>query len=756
MSDYETSSAVAEDSTAKVDANSSKDEKLLREIRDRYTYALKSWEDVREEAKVDRRYLLNDPWDPKDRKEREDAGRPCINHDELNQYINQYVNGLRQSPPGIKVGPADEGTDEKTAELQQDLTRSIEYESDASSGAYVGAAEDAAESSYGFFRVTREYVYPDPDPSLGTRAFDQQIRIKAIVNPDSVVYDPDCKQPDWSDARYAFVIDPIPRDDFERRYPKAQKTSFSADDAKTAPDWIQDKIILVAEYWKAEETSRTLYLLPDGSISDVAPKGTEKKNTKARTATKRSIVQYITNGVEILETRPQPGTIIPIIAVIGKEMYTDDDTGITRHLISLVRLARDPQMSLAYLNSLEMEEAGLTPKVPYVGYKGQFESDSEAWEEITKVPHAYIQADPVVDASSNQVLPLPRREQFTPNFAAYEVAKDSCRRAIQAAMGIMPLPTAAQRDSEKSGIALQRIQQQQNVGSFHFTANLHRAMRLCGKIIDEWAPVVYDTERSLTLTKPDGKKKIVKLNTAQPYDAGNGQMEQYRVTEAKHNITISVGPSELSAFQAASEFTDLLVNNLGQLPPPGTPAAKVLAESIRMKQLGPKGDSLAAIFDPPQNEQIPPQAQAMIQQAQQQMTLMQAEFQKLQQEKQAKVVENQFRAEIEKFKVEQETMREQNRQNFELQKMRIELEMKAAVAEITTKAQNENEREAFVRDVYQETSSQGHELEMQAREQQHEHDMAEHNATNQQVMAEQDQQNQLEQQAAQEPQQPSE
>jgi hypothetical protein len=43
-------------------------------------------------------------------------------------------------------------------------------------------------------------------------------------------------------------------------------------------------------------------------------------------------------------------------------------------------------------------------------------------------------------------LPLPRRQAFTPNFQEYEIAKDSCRLAIQAAMGISPLPTAAQRD----------------------------------------------------------------------------------------------------------------------------------------------------------------------------------------------------------------------------------------------------------------------------------------------------------------------
>ena len=61
----------------------------------------------------------------------------------------------------------------------------------------------------------------------------------------------------------------------------------------------------------------------------------------------------MTNGVEILErsAAPEPGNIIPIIPMIGLERYVDDD----RKLFSLVRLARDPQLSPAYLNSQEMK-----------------------------------------------------------------------------------------------------------------------------------------------------------------------------------------------------------------------------------------------------------------------------------------------------------------------------------------------------------------------------------------------------------------
>src|SRR5574340_144245 len=114
------------------------DEALLQEIRDRYRYACDAWREIREERKIDMRYISGDPWDESDRKARADAGRPCINHDELGQYVNQAINGLRQNKRGIKVSPAGNGASEKTAELHQDLIRTIEYRSQAQS-AYVTA-----------------------------------------------------------------------------------------------------------------------------------------------------------------------------------------------------------------------------------------------------------------------------------------------------------------------------------------------------------------------------------------------------------------------------------------------------------------------------------------------------------------------------------------------------------------------------------------------------------------------------------------
>jgi len=180
---------------------SAEDEALLREIRAKFTYFTDRWKESKDERNTDLRYVCGDPWEAKDRRAREEAGRPCVSHDELGQYVNATVNSVRENKRGIKISPGGKNSNDQTAETRQNLIRAIEYRSNGPS-VYLTAFQQMVEGSYGFFRIGREYVAPD-DPEND----DQQITISAIGNPNSVLYDPDCKKPDWSDASAVFVLD---------------------------------------------------------------------------------------------------------------------------------------------------------------------------------------------------------------------------------------------------------------------------------------------------------------------------------------------------------------------------------------------------------------------------------------------------------------------------------------------------------------------------------------------------------------------
>lgn len=669
------------------------DEELLREIREDFTYFRDFWTDNHNEWKTDLKFVSGDPWDPDAREEREDNSRPVLSPDELGQYLNAAINNLRQNKRAIKVNPTGQGATDKDAERRAAIIKGIEYKSNAQS-AYTNAFENAINCGMGFFRVTTKIISDEGEVNPW---------IKIIENPLSVLLDPNAKEADFCDQKRCFVMDVLRKRDFARKYPKAQKRSFEADDVKIAPDWFQAENILVAEYWRVD--------------------GYDENGEGGK------VTQYITNGLEILEKNDWPGSWIPIIAVTGKKMLVPRGNEIKIMYASMIRLARGPQKMLAYIASQEAEEFGMAPRAPFVGYVGQFETDKDSWELLNKVPRAYVQADPVVDEATSSILPLPARPAFTPNAQAYEIAKESWRRSIQASMGITPLPTAAQRQNEKSGVALDKIQSQQAIGSFHFTDNFDRAIENAGRQVNELITLVMDTPRQVGVRQPDDTHDMMHVapgGQGAPPDVA--PEDTFDPTKGEFDVTISTGMSYQSQREEASAFVDTLIGEMANLPLPPQAKATLLARAISLKDIGPIGDELAKIIDPQgDGEPVPPQAQQMIAQLQQQLQALNAACQHYEQK-------------IQELEFEKKAGLVKNQGEYAVAKLKIEAGL--AEAEINTKAQNLSERMEFVGDLIKQLIEQQHEKQMAAQEAAHAQDLQQQQGEQQSQLADQQAENQ--------------
>lgn len=678
------------------------DDELLREIREDFQYFRDFWSDNHDEWKTDLKYVSGDPWDADARLEREDNNRPVLSPDELGQYLNATINNLRQNKRAIKVNPTGSGANDADAQKRSAIIKGIEYKSNAQS-AYTNAFENAINCGMGFFRVTTKIISKENEVTPW---------IKIIENPLSVLLDPNAKEADFCDQKRCFVMDVMRQRDFVKKYPKAQKRSFEAEDVKAAPDWFQAENILVAEYWRID--------------------GYDENGEGGK------VTQYITNGLEILEENEWPGSWIPIIAVAGKKMLVPRGSEIKIMYASMIRLARGPQKMLAYIASQEAEEFGMSPRAPFVGYVGQFETDQDAWATANKVPRSFLQVDPVVDGASGQILPLPSRPQFTPNAQAYEISKESWRRSIQASMGITPLPTAAQRQNEKSGVALDKIQSQQAIGSFHFTDNFDRAIENAGRQINELITLVMDTPRQVGVRNPDDSHSLMPI-------APGGQMPQQVTSEqpvdpkdafdpqkGDFDVTISTGMSYQSQRAEASDFVDTLLSELPNLPIAPQAKATLLAKAITLKDIGPIGDEMAKIIDPQgDGEPIPPQAQQMIAHLQQQLQETGQAAQQLAQEKQGKMWETQG-------KLQQIAAQSQADMALEDKKLLAQI----TIAEINTKAQNEADREADRRALEAQFHDQAHDVALQAQGAQQQQEAQQQDAENQSAQSAQEAQQQ--------------
>jgi hypothetical protein len=641
---------------------------LLKEIREQFDYQMAMWREIREEARKDMRFVAGDSWDPKERKRRENLDRLVLSPDELGQYVNQLVNEVRQNKRAVQLAPVGNGANDKTAEIRGGIIRHIEYKSNAQN-AYAIAFQGAVERSYGFCRIQTRYVAPD--------SRDQELVIRPIPNPDSVLMDYDAKEADYSDGQVAFVLDSYRTARFKEQWKDAELKNFSTELQQQAPACIKDDHLQVAEYWRIENKPRELLYLLDQQAGEVKGYLDEFKGAKAdmtawsqeiqgqtvsgpgtllqidgsttpilyhRTADWPMVVQYTTNGVEILEKKPWSKVIngklrgrwIPILACMGKEIYVDEGSGSQRRIMSLIRLARDPMRFYAYIRTCQGEMVGMTPKTPFVMAEGQDEGREEDWQNINRKPLGYITYKPVVSttAGTPQLLPPPQRPQYDPPVQSLEIVAEAARRAIQSAMGISSLPTAAQRQNQKSGVALERIESQQARGSFHLIDNYDSMVAHGGRVMDDLLPIYYDAAREVGTRSLDEKPGMVAINQPNP-ETG----EQLTLEEGDHDVIISTGPSFESQREEANSFFDSLMQNLGNLPLPPQIQAQLLSLSIRLKNLGPLGDQAADLIAPKQDSPIPPQAQAALSRAQQQIQELTQVVQKLLEERKSKVLE---------------------------------------------------------------------------------------------------------------------
>lgn len=654
-----------------------KDEDILDEIRERRDYAQKAWAPVREQGRKDVMCVAGDVWeamDPEGLKQRQDAMRPALSCDEIGQYLNQTGNDVRQNKRGVKVTPTGNGANDKTAAFRQARIRQIEYESNAQRDVYSPIFEDSLQRSYGFGRIVSKHV--------SETSKKMKLVLEAFPNPDVVLPDPDGAMlaPDCSKIQYAFILDASrKRKTFKREFPNAQVVDFDEAE-KVAPDWIKGDSITLAEYWTIDYVPQRVVFLKSDPMNGIFEHKLPTVPAEGEIDDERMVdvpyvCQYLTNGVELLakpgrqKRTPWPGPSIPIFSCFGKVLYVNTGAGTERRMLSMVRLMREPVMGLAYALTCKVETIGAVPRTTWVGYEGQFRGHETEWQKANYEPVPYLQVKPKTEATGNETLPLPVKQNWDPPLQNIEMTCESFRRSIQAAAGTSPLPTEAQRKNQKSGVALDRIESSGQKGSFHFVDHLDGMITRVGVMLDELIPHYDDTIGEVTIRKPDEQSATQKINDPDDPDAIPVSSDH------RHDITLSVGPAKESERQASSEFADSIVQNpkIAEVIGPQK-ASELIALAIRLKDVGPIGDEMADLIAPKPEDGAPPTPDQVAQ--------LQATAEQLQQENQ------QLQQQLANGPVEKAKIDAASRERIALAQIdakRADNETKLAVAELGAK-----------------------------------------------------------------------
>lgn len=474
------------------------------------------WQDIYDKARDDLKFLSDDKyaqWDAADAEARRSRGRPTLTIDQLTQFINQVSNNIRMSTPSINVFPSDGAAQKEIAEIYKGRIKDIEHCSGADD-AYDYAVNSAIKCGIGFIRV--EHDFKD------NYSFEQDIRIKRVINPFSILIDPSSVEPDGSDAMYAIAIDEMTREAFKARFPGKEVSCFEDDDNS------DDKLetVKVAEYFEVKETDVLIGMLPDGRAEEVQEYG---QYIRTRIAKKREVLRYWLSGTDVLEETKFPGKFIPIIPVYGEEAWE----GSERKLNSLIRRSRDAQRMFNFWKSTEAELLMRSPKAIAIAAVGTTEDFAEDWKNPEKA--AVLRYVPKV-AANGQFLPPPSLNQPPQIPAGIVNASASAQQDIRSTMGLYNA-YLGQQSNETSGVAINARKIEGDRATFHFGDNLIKAITQVGRVVVSMIPVLDDTPKVVRIIGEDGETKEVGINGM----IVQGQEQTFDLKRGEYSVRVSTG-----------------------------------------------------------------------------------------------------------------------------------------------------------------------------------------------------------------------
>jgi hypothetical protein len=648
-------------------------------------------EDVREQydlMRADMRFsnpAAPNQWDAKALELRN--GRPCLTFDRTNQFIAQVVNQGRQNKPAIHCLPANSEAAIEVAEKLNGIIRHVEYVSRAGI-AYDCALENAARIGLGWLRVVPEIMRPENN--------EQEIRIKRVHDPLSVYLEAGWAEPDGSDAEHGFIETLMTERQFKAAFPKAKMESFERD---SAPDgWYGDKRVRVCEYFDVEKkTVSRLSIRLEGQSMTVSED--EYWQLRMQTGIEIPAAQFEAqvrtvkwrklSGCEVLEETDFPSQYLPIIPVIGHEVWVDGK----RHLCGMTRRLMDSQRAYNYERSAFIESVAMQPKAPYMAPAQAIEGYEKEWAALNSgnpsmLPYNHI------DESGNP-MPAPTR-QMPPAFpAAFAQGGQIASQDMESAVGMFRANLGAP-GAATSGRAKREDKVAGDTANFHYQDNLSRSIEQLGRVIVDMIPRVIDTPRQARIVGEDGTNEFVHVDP---------EMQQAVQKQGKKVVSInpSVGAYDVRdktgpAYTTLREESAEQLANMMQAAPDLMP---ILGDLWVGMQDWPEAEvakkRLAAML-PPQiqkmesedGEEIPPAAQAQMAMLQQQVQELSqaleaahAEHMQIEQQLNDKSRTEQIKAQSESEKQQVMQVMEQMRQETAIQVAQINAESKHDVAELS-------------------------------------------------------------------------
>lgn len=665
---------------------SDKDEELLTLAKARMERGRDAWSDVFSLADDDLLFLSDEDgaqWWADEYNKRKNTGRPTITCDVVSQFVHAATNEIKMNTPTIQVIAGDNG-DTDTAEVIGKRIKDIEYKSKADV-AYDTAATFSVKSSLGFIRVDHDYA--------DQKSFNQDIRILRCINPKAYILDPDSIEIDGSDAMWGIVLDKMTVKAFKEKYPGVEVSDF-AEDVAPSGGYNDADVVTVAEYFYIEEAKKTMRPKADNSgdleeietteaneenepselnngetvgdqplSPDAATSGDEAEEERTREITKRTVWRCKLSGNAVL-TKPSrfPGKYVPIVPVYGEECWRDGK----RELKSLVRMAKEPAKMRNLWKSLETESLMKQTIAPVAAPVGATEDFAADYKDPTK---AAVLRYNGYDAKGRPIGP-PSRIQPPQTPSGFANGAITSVDDVKSGLG-MYNAAVGEQGNETSGIAIQRRDQQSDVGNYHFNDNLVKSISHVGVIITCMLEETHDTRRVISLMDEEGNSSTVGING----ERVDKQDRDYDFSNASdYGVRVITGPSFTTQRQQAADFYSKVASQWPEFMQiagdlvfsySDAPGAKQIAERLK------KTPGIAQLLDP--DEKDPKAPDPKVQQLTQHLEQMAQQLQQSQAQLQDKQGMEQLKAnELQQKAAESASTAQLNQAKLQLQQAQLQ------------------------------------------------------------------------------------
>jgi len=497
----------------------------------------------------------NYQWPNSVRRLRDIDDRPCLTINKTRQHNLQVINDAKQNKPEPRIRPVGGEASLESAEALEGIVRHIQYRSKFST-ILDQAGSFQVRAGFGVYRIATDWADED--------TLEQDIFIRPIIDPLSVMFDPDAKLADKSDGRMGLIFDNIPRDEFEDIYPEYKDYIPTRSISAGEDGWVGKDYIRICEFFYKVVNPKKLIRFTDPTDGKVitmneahVPKVildavTDDPSTQRRTTQTTEVRHAVIIGNCVAEENVWPGKYIPLVPVIGEESIIDgimDRKGHTRALI-------DAQRMYNYWASAAVEFGALQTKTPWIAPAAAVEGHEPLWNNSNK-QNVSVLVFNHMDDEGNEI-PPPMRPQLPEQAPLYLSGMQTTQQEMMMVSGQYQ-SQMGQQGNERSGKAIQERQRQGDNATYHFIDNQAIAVRLTGEIILDLIPKIYNSTRVLQMLAKNGKDSMpIKIDPeaekAWAVEQGQDQAIVQRVLNpnvGKYDVQVDIGPAYATAREEA-------------------------------------------------------------------------------------------------------------------------------------------------------------------------------------------------------------